>query len=396
MSKTSSFKKSLTRKRKLNIKLFSFSSKKGVVSPRNSETAKNKIRLNFFNRLSTHEKELFVKRLSYLLKAGIPILQSLTMIKDQTRLNFQKKITQSLIEDVENGQSLSSSLKRFRNIFGDFIINVIRIGEDTGLLHQNLNYLAEELKERRLLRRKVIGAFIYPVFIALTTISITALLIIFIFPKILPILKSLNVPLPITTRFLIGLSGFLSNNGLYVLLGLIFFIIAIIFISKLPKVNLFINNILPSIPIIGKILQNYQLTNVSRTLGILLKSNVTLTESIRITKETTPNLVYKNMLEKIGENILKGKKLSNQFEDFPRFFPILIPQMLSIGETTGNLSESFLYLAEFYKEEVDEMTKNLSNILEPFLMIFMGVIVGTVVISIITPIYGITQHLNIR
>ncbi len=396
MSKTSSFKKSLTRKRKLNIKLFSFSSKKGVASPQNIATTQNKIRLNFFNRLSTHEKELFVKRLSYLLKAGIPILQSLTMIKDQTRLNFQKKITQSLIEDVENGQSLSSSLKRFRNIFGDFIINVIRIGEDTGLLHQNLNYLAEELKERRLLKRKVIGAFVYPVFIALTTISITALLIIFIFPKILPILKSLNVPLPITTRFLIYLSGFLSNNGLYVLLGLIFFIIAIIFISKLPKVNLYINNILPSIPIIGKILQNYQLTNVSRTLGILLKSNVTLTESIRITKETTPNLVYKKMLEKIGENILKGKKLSNQFEDFPRFFPILIPQMLSIGETTGNLSESFLYLAEFYKEEVDEMTKNLSNILEPLLMIFMGVIVGTVVISIITPIYGITQHLNIR
>ncbi len=182
MSKTSSFKKSLTRKRKLNIKLFSFSSKKGVASPQNIATTQNKIRLNFFNRLSTHEKELFVKRLSYLLKAGIPILQSLTMIKDQTRLNFQKKITQSLIEDVENGQSLSSSLKRFRNIFGDFIINVIRIGEDTGLLHQNLNYLAEELKERRLLKRKVIGAFVYPVFIALTTISITALLIIFIFP----------------------------------------------------------------------------------------------------------------------------------------------------------------------------------------------------------------------
>jgi type IV pilus assembly protein PilC len=276
------------------------------------------------------------------------------------------------------------------------MINVIRIGENTGLLHQNLNYLAEELKKRILLKRKIIGAFVYPVFIAITTIGITTMLIIFIFPKIIPILKSLKVPLPITTRFLIGLSGFLSDNGLYVLLGLIFFIIAIIFILKLPKVNLFIDNIMPSIPIIGKILQNYNLANVSRTLGLLLKSSVTLTESIKITAETTPNIVYRRMLEKMGENILKGKELSNQFKDFPRFFPILMPQMLSIGETTGNLSGSFLYLAEFYETEVDEMTKNLSNILEPFLMIFMGVIVGTVVISIITPIYGVTQHLNIR
>ncbi len=364
--------------------------------PQNPPKTKNKIRISFLNHLSSHDKELFVKRLSYLLKAGIPILQSLRMIQDQTRSKYQKKIIESLIESVTNGQSLHASLRPFRNVFGDFIINVIRIGENTGLLYQNLNYLAEELKKRRLLRRKVVGAFVYPIFIALVTISITVVLIVFIFPKILPILKSLNVPLPITTKFIINLSGFLINYGLYVLLGIIVFSVAMIFISKLSKVSFFINNITPSIPIIGQILQNYNLANVSRTLGVLLKSNVQLIESMKITAETTPNLVYRRMLEKMSENILKGKKISSQFENFPRFFPILMPQMLSIGEVTGNLSGSLLYLAEFYEEEVDEMTKNLSNILEPFLMIFMGIIVGTVVISIITPIYGVTQHLQAR
>jgi len=126
---------------------------------------------------------------------------------------------------------------------------------------------------------------------------------------------------------------------------------------------------------------------------MLLKSNVALIEAIKITEETTPNIVYKKILEKMGENIQKGKKVSNQFENYPRFFPILIPQMLSIGETTGNLSGSLLYLAEFYEAEVDEMAKNLSDILEPLMMILMGIIVGFVVISIITPIYGVTQNL---
>jgi type II secretory pathway component PulF len=260
-------------------------------------------RPSFPNRLSAHEKELFVKRLSFLLKAGVPILQSLTMIKEQTRSKFQKKIIESLMHSIANGQTIHAGLKRFRNIFGDFIINVIRIGENTGFLHQNLNYLAEELKKRRILNRKIIGALVYPIFVALATITITTLLIVFVFPKILPILTSLNVPLPITTRILIAVSSFLTHHGLFVLLGLIVFIVAMIFVLKVPKVQIFINNVLPLIPIFGQLLQNYHLANISRTLGVLLKGNVTLTEAIKITAETTPNIVYKKILEDIGENI---------------------------------------------------------------------------------------------
>ena len=357
---------------------------------------KKKFSFSFSSRLSAHEKELFVMRLSFLLKAGVPILQSLTMIKEQTRSNKQKKIIESLMHSVANGQTIHAGLQRFRNIFGDFIINVIRIGENTGFLHQNLSYLAEELKKRRMLNRKIVGALVYPIFIAIATIGITTLLIVFVFPKILPILTSLNVQLPITTRILISVSSFLTHYGFYFLLFLIAFIAAVIFILRMPKVQIFINNIMPSIPIFGQLLQNYHLANISRTLGVLLKGNVALIEAIRITAETTPNIVYKKMLEKMGENILKGKKVSSQFENYPRFFPILIPQMLSVGEATGNLSGSLIYLAEFYETEVDEMTKNLSNTLEPILMILMGIMVGFVVISIITPIYGVTQHLQFR
>jgi type IV pilus assembly protein PilC len=383
-------KNSISKNNKKEAEQDALESRKEV--PKNTERKK----VNFPASLSSHEKELFVKRMSYLLKAGVPILQSLAMIKDQSRSKSQKKIIESLSESVANGQTINASLGRFKKVFGDFIINVIRVGEETGLLHQNLNYLAEELKKRRILRRKVISAFIYPAFIALATIGITTLLIIFIFPKILPIFKSMNVTLPLVTRILIWLTNFLAHYGFYVLLILVLLIVISVLISKLSKVRFLIDSATPLIPIIGKVLQNYHLANITRTLGTLLRSDMALIEAIKVTAETTPNLAYKKTLEKMGESILKGKKISAQFESFPRFFPILIPQMISVGETTGNLSGSLLYLAEFYEEEVDETTKNLSNILEPILMIFMGVIVGSVVISIIMPIYGVTQHLNIR
>lgn len=348
------------------------------------------------SRLSLHEKELFIKRLGYLLKAGVPILQSLAMVQEQTRSGLQKKIIDSLVESVKNGKALHIGLLSFRKIFGDFVINVVRIGEETGRLPQNLEYLAEELKKRRLLKRKIVSAFVYPAFIAFVTLIVTVFLIVFIFPKILPILSSLNVPLPFTTRALIWLSHFLGSYWFYVILAVIFLIIITSLLLRIKKVSLFINRIIPSVPVIGKLLQYYQIANVCRTLGVLLQSGVALIESLKITAETTPNPVYRQALERLEADVLTGKKISTQFRNFPRYFPVLIPQMLTIGEATGKLSESFFYLAEFYETELDEMTKNLSNVLEPILMIFMGVIVGTVVISIITPIYGITQHLNVR
>ena len=350
----------------------------------------------FFQCLSSQEKELLIKRLAYLLKAGVPILQSLTMLLEQTRSKFQKQIIQSLIEDVSNGQPIYVGLGKFKKVFGTFIINVIRVGENTGFLHQNLEYLAEELKKQRLLKKKIIGALVYPAFIAITTVIITTCLIIFIFPKILPILTSLNAPLPITTKVIISLSNFLRHQGLKLLLGIVIFIIFLRFLAKIPRVKYFLDRIQLSFPIIGRLMQNYHLANLCRTLGVLLMGNVKLLESIKIAAETSTNTIYSKMLEKIEKNVARGKKISGQFGNYPRYFPILIPQMLSVGEATGNLSGSLVYIAEFYESEVDEMTKNLSAVLEPILMIIMGIVVGFVVLSIITPIYGITQYIKIR
>lgn len=350
---------------------------------------------NFFNRFSTKEQTFFAKRLSFLIRAGIPLIESLRMVKKQTSSSRKAKIFDRIIKDVENGQYLSASLKKFKNLFGDFTVNIIHAGEVGGILHQNLNYLAEELKKKYTLKRKVIGTLLYPAFIILATFVVITLIIIFIFPKILPIFSVLKVNLPITTRILIGVSEFLIHSGWLFLIGIaVFAVIFYILFRKIKRFHVFINRLILRLPLIGSLAQGYAIANFSRTLGLLLKSGVRVMEAINIVADTAENLLYKQELKKLAESVGKGKKIHACLEKNPLLFPEIVPQMIAIGETAGNLAETLLYLSEMFESEIDEQTKNLSGALEPALMIFMGLLVGFIAISIITPIYEITQGLT--
>jgi type II secretory pathway component PulF len=272
----------------------------------------------------------------------------------------------------------------------------VRVGESAGILSENLNYLADELKKKQELRKKVIGALIYPIVILVATLGITGLLTVFIFPKILPVFKSLNVELPLTTKILIVVSDVLTKYGLLVLLGILALIVALWLILKIKSVKFYFHSLLLYVPIFGKIIRNVSLTNLCRTLGLTLKSGIKVVEAISITAESLPNLVYKKELLKVADEVRKGESLSPHFVRMPHLFPSVLSQMISVGESAGNLSETLLYLAEFYESEVNDATKNLSNVLEPILMVLMGIIVGFVALSIITPIYEVTQNIGRR
>ena len=304
------------------------------------------------------------------------------------------KILEQVSRDVENGQYLATSLGRFRRIFGELTINIIEIGEISGTLGDNLDYLATELKKKQALRRKVVSAAVYPIFIILATFGITGLLTVFVFPKILPIFKSVNFDLPWTTKALIFFSSLLLNHGWLIIIGLIVLAFGIYFLLKIQRVHYWYDRFLITAPIIGRLTVGYNLANICRTLGLMLKSGVVIVRSAKITANTTTNLVYKQELNVIAEKLFKGDLISHHLDASPKYFPTIAAQMVAVGESTGNLSETFLYLADMYEEEVDDLTKNLSTVIEPVLLIFMGILVGFVAISIITPIYGITQHLN--
>ncbi len=347
-----------------------------------------------FMRVSLKEQIQLIKQLAVLMKAGTPLFTALGMVKEQSRSRSVKKIVAQVTHDVENGHSLASSLAKFKKIFGELTINIIAVGEVSGNLSSNLEHLAITLKKKQALRRKVVGASIYPIFIIIATLAITILLTVFVFPKIIPVFKSINYQLPWSTRFLIWINNVTQAHGLVIAGCVIAVIVAIGLLLQVKKIRLWYDAGLLYVPFFNTMVRTYNTTSICRTLGLLLNSGTTVVRAFHIASDTTKNLAYKKVLMAISENITKGEIISANLQKNKRLFPIVVPQMIAVAESTGRLSETFSYLADVYEEDMDELTRNLSTTLEPILLIFMGILVGFIAISIITPIYGITQHLT--
>ncbi len=345
-------------------------------------------------RVSLQEKIFFARHLSIIIKAGMPLMDALTMLKKQTESRSMEKILTQVIKDVSEGQFLSASLERYKNIFGDLFINMIRVGEASGVLPENLDFLSQELKKKREMRKKVVGALIYPAVILVATFGVIGTMAIMVFPKIFPVFATLNVELPMTTKILIKFSDALSQYTGTVASAFLVLIIAIWFLLRIKIVRYYSHRFLLRAPLVGGMITSVNMSNFSRTLGLLLKSGVKIVEAINITAATLNNLVYRKELKEVAESIQKGELISQHLTSRKSLFPKMATNMIAVGENTGNLSETLLYLSEFYESEVAEMTKNLSNTLEPVLMVFMGVAVGFVAISIIMPIYKITQTMG--
>lgn len=355
---------------------------------------RKKSKKDLFLRLSLKNRILFVKQLAILIRAGVPLLSSLYMLEKQNKSKNIAKMIHNIITDVENGQYLATALGKFRKVFGELTINIISIGEISGTLSDNLDHLVITLKKQQGLKRKVIGASVYPIFIIVATLGITILLTVFLFPKIIPVFKSVNYDLPWTTKLLIFISDSVRLHGLVISIIAILLVVAVFFLLRVKKIRFWFDTMIVTLPFIKNVTQVYNAANICRTMGLLLNSGVVVVRSFQITANTTTNLVYKKALNDIADEVMKGEKISSQIENKKGIFPVSMSQMIVVGESTGKLSETLTYLADIYEEEIDDITKNLSTTLEPMLLIFMGILVGFVAISIITPIYGITQHLT--
>lgn len=354
---------------------------------------------NFFKsktKLSLKEQMLFAKRMSFLIKSGIPLTQSLTIIySQQNNLKKQLALKQVLL-DIEKGNFLHTALEKQNDFFSQLSINIIRIGESSGKLFENLEYLSEDLRKKVLLKNKLKNALFYPIFILSATFVIILILVLYILPKIIPIFKSLNAEVLVSTKILIYLSNFITN---YWWLFIILIIAVKTFFKKIlsvyPKIEILYFEFLLSVPFFSNLTKKYILANFCRTMGLLLNSNHGLEKSLSICGELTKNPIYKNEILNLKNVTLKGESLFSYTSKNKKFFPEIITQLIQAGENSGNLNNSFLYLSEMLEQEIDELTKNLSVLVEPMLMLIIGSIVGLIAISIITPIYSVTQKLNL-
>ena len=374
---------------------FKFNKKAGREHTTAAVRSVRSVKKSPFLRFSIKDQVFFAKRLSFLVHASVPMLDSLYILQRQTKSKLKRQMFDHIIEDVKNGQFLASSLAKFSKVFGNFAISIIRTGETSGTLDESLVYLAEELEKKQQLQRKVFGALIYPALIITATLGVVGLLTIYVFPKILPIFASLDFELPITTKILIWLTNFLTAWGLWIggAVILIGVLIAWLVAAK-DGAHYIWDRVVIKVPLLGKIALNYQIANLTRTIGLLLKADVGVVDSFSIAGDTTNNIAYRRALKAVSASIIRGESISSQLAKRPDLFPDLTSQMVAIGERTGRLSDTFIYLSGLYEEEVDNRTKNLSNAIEPILMITLGLVVGFIAISIITPIYQVTQNLN--
>lgn len=359
------------------------------------DNLKNKLR-DIFSHIPISEKMIFVKHLSIMIKSGMPILNSLWLLQKQAKSKIMQGIIKELIIDVDNGQFLSASLEKHYSVFGNFFINIIRVGEASGTLSENLNYLHEELKKSYELKKKVKSAMAYPIILLIAVFGISTLLMFSIFPKILPIFATFKMDLPITTRILIVVANFSLAYGIHMLIGFIFLGFILFVLFQFRSVKLFSHKIFLKTPFLGTISLHINMTAFARTMNSLLRSGIKIVDALLITADTMPNFVYQKELQNMAEMIKGGEPMSKYLMKNSKFFPSIFSQMVEVGENTGHLDENLIYLAEFYEAEVDEMFKNLSTILEPILLLFMGVVVGFVALAIITPIYGLSQSLKIK
>jgi len=347
--------------------------------------------------LSTREQIHFARGLSFLIGAGVPLLESLELLATQATSRSSQRWLKQVTDQVANGQSLHRSLTHSRRSFGPMSLNLIRVGEESGLLRQNLTYLATELQKRQLLQRKIISALIYPAFIAFATIALVVALTIFIFPKITPIFRGLRLTLPWSTRLMMAVSQFLRQDGWWLLAGVITLVLLFLVVRRYSPTG---QRVLAWLnlrwPVAGPLTLNYQLATLCRTLGLLLQSGLSLGDALRLTAETTPHPLYRTHVQAASSSLWRGEKISTYFVSQPRYFPPLLTNLVVIGEKTSALADTLLHLAELYEQEIEQLTKNLSSVIEPVLMIVMGGLVSLVAISVITPIYEITQNLPVH
>lgn len=348
-----------------------------------------------FSRITFLDKLLFTKHLALMTKSGITITEALDTLSEQTKSDAFKQVLSAIVADIRNGQSLASALEKFPHVFDHFYTSLIEVSEESGTLEKNLEFLAVELAKEYSLRKKIQGTLLYPAIVVTAMLLVGSGLSVFVLPKLVDLFSSLNVPLPLPTRVLLFLAQAMKDHGPVILLGIVLSLLFIRSILLLPRLQGVWDRLLLGLPLIGSFLQNGQLASMCRNLGVMIKSGLTIKSSLQVQHAITTNTVFRSYLAKLQRSVDKGKSLEDELttDSFPFISPVAI-RMIGVGEKTGKLDEIFLYLGDFFEEEVDDVAKNLTVILEPILLLIIGLIVGFVAVAIISPIYQLTGSIG--
>jgi len=369
-------------------KLDDKSSAKAKVEKKNIPIVRGKI---LFGHVSLTEKMMFMDNLSTMLKAGLALSPSLKTLKKEIKNKHFKEVVDYLERHVDNGQLLSLGMKNYPKIFNEMIVTTIEVGENTGMLTDSFGHLADILKAQKKLRSKITGALMYPSIVLIALLGVSTFLALFIFPQLVDLFKSANVKLPFVLLAVEWVNFFIRNYGWYFLGGLIIFFIILRLIFQLPKPKFWLHSLLLKVPFAGNIIKETALTSFFGNLHALLAAGLSIVKSIEIVATTSGNMKYRKEILEISQELEKGMSLEKSLDKRPELFPSLTVQLCQVGETTGELESILLKISKYYEERVSNVLSNLSTIIEPVLLIIVGVAVGFIALSVISPMYQLTS-----
>jgi len=348
----------------------------------------------FLGKVSLKEKIFFTHNVSSMLSAGLALSRALSILEKQTKNKLFKSILHDIQFDIQSGKSFSQSIEKYPKIFEPFFVSMIRSGEESGGMPAVLSEISVHLEKTYTLKRKIKGALMYPAVVLVAIIIIGVLMMIYVVPTLTAVFTDMEMDLPATTRFIMTVSDLLRNHIILLLGGVIAFVSGISWLIRTERGTKFFDWLIPHIPVIGVIVQQSYAAQTARTLSSLLSSGVSMGKSLEITRDVLQNVHYKKILIEAQKNVEKGDTLSAVFKEATTWYPLMVGEMMEVGEETGKLSTMLLEIAHFYEEEVSAATKDLSTIVEPILMIFVGGAVGFFAVSMITPMYSLMEGIS--
>lgn len=344
-------------------------------------------------RVPLSQKIFLVQQLGVMIKSGISLSIALKTLAEQTTAKSFKIILTDLQQSVEKGNLLSKGLEKYQKIFGELFINMVRAGEASGKLEDVLRQLFIQMKKDHDIIAKVRGAMIYPAIVITMMLGIGILMMVYVIPTITGVFTELNVNLPLPTKILIAVSGFSLTYGIYLLTGFLVIGIALGRIITLPKGRKKFHKLLLKLPIVGGIIKKINLARFCRSLSSLLKTDIPIVQSFEITARILGNVIYKDALMEAKEKIKKGISIQESLSPHIKLFPPVVLQMIAVGEETGALDNILEDSAVFYEDEVAQTMTNLPTILEPVLMVILGIAVGGMAVAVIMPMYTLSESI---
>lgn len=362
-----------------------------------AEEDMNSVSVKFMDRFQSvplKEKMVFARNLSIMVASGLTVSRAISNLAIQTQNKTFNKILLDIHEEIQGGVTLGDGLQKYVNIFGDLFVNMVKVGETAGNLDEVLNIVAVQLEKEHDLKSKVKGAMIYPGVILTVMLIIGYIMLTFVLPKLLGVFKDMGTQLPMMTQMIVDLSDILRNNGPLTAVLLVVFIFFMQWFLRQTSGKKALSWVAIHAPIFSPLVKQVNCARFARIYSSLLKSGVGSVESLKIISHTLTNYYYQQALLGSVEDIQKGVSLSKILSDHQDIFPILVSQIVQVGEETGKTETVLLQLAEFYEEEVDQITKNLSAIIEPVLMVFIGGAVGFFAVAMLQPMYSMMDSVK--